>query len=1002
MFAMTKMLTRLRNFRLRSLECMIYGMSVFVVVGMFYSVGQLHFQQQLSQQSHPGQRMEGRRVLSFFRRSDVEEDGGFVRTGWRDKPYAITQERWRALLRNDVDLEGVAPNPPDRVLDELDGYNAFLSWEDVEDTTERENQPLKEKHLAAFSDLHAAQHTHDAGQPTNAVNAALHDNIQPDSKQVQTGAANVGSLAVHSNEKVERQDSNTPVPGVLVHESFMVKQVAPKASSHTRLNQNEASEYIMLGESNDILNINPVIGRNEYMKTESTGTRSSRVANEGSEYKVKESGKGTRVNDMIAGMQAGVLQHADVAQPANNGGTSAGQPNISSDTDQSPHITAHHDVTQGMRLMQSPGQLLNAQLSNQQDFNRQSHTQQQLNQQQNTQLKFDNRLHAQQVSNSQQQTLQQVAKQQQDVEQIVKLQSAASIQVQSQAINHAINVNSSYLPIQQSNTKQFMKHGGDKEHSAGHQTPLASVTQQRQGFHGDGGHVIVKRDVGVVGDHQESVVKNEASDIGKDTTKDRAVIAEKGKSNQALHYGSQAGHTVLESQQMPSWQVLAKIENDLDEEGRKMQLEMLHYHDNLKQDGGQGVRMLIQKPPSQSSNSELPNSPFIQVDSITSKHNEVLKDTDTDKIGESELYPSNQEMPKNHKHKSSHHHHHHHHNHSDGGGPYYSVHQIQTVSKHSGDSVKDSSGPVPAMTNEKVEQQQGETQLEQGLLPGQPKIYMAMLGRMGNHLFHLASLYGIARATGRIPVVSPGAEIMDAFDPHIKEVYTVGEAPGNTPSVHEQGSGIFTPAVYRLPPEADVVLCCYFQSWRYFVEYSDDLRSIFRFKNWIEKRAQSILLMATRDYMQMQFGVRLPQQVSHTVTYVGVHVRRSDYLLTEHLKRGYKAASISYFLKAMDYFRQKYANVYFVVCSDEIEWAKTHLRDKDVYFVEGQDGLIDLAVLANCNHTVTSVGTYSWWAGWLAGGEVTYYSHWPAPGTEIDKDYKHDDYFMPHWKPFSD
>jgi len=69
-----------------------------------------------------------------------------------------------------------------------------------------------------------------------------------------------------------------------------------------------------------------------------------------------------------------------------------------------------------------------------------------------------------------------------------------------------------------------------------------------------------------------------------------------------------------------------------------------------------------------------------------------------------------------------------------------------------------------------------------------------------------------------------------------------------------------------------------------------------------------------------------------------------------------------------------YANVHFIVCSDDIAWCKTHLSFMgDVSFSEGHDAVQDLAILSKCNHTILTHGSFSWWAAWLAGGDVIYY-----------------------------
>jgi hypothetical protein len=86
------------------------------------------------------------------------------------------------------------------------------------------------------------------------------------------------------------------------------------------------------------------------------------------------------------------------------------------------------------------------------------------------------------------------------------------------------------------------------------------------------------------------------------------------------------------------------------------------------------------------------------------------------------------------------------------------------------------------------------------------------------------------------------------------------------------------------------------------------------------------------------------------------------------------------------YFRQTYENVVFVVASDDQLWCHTHLNDRDVDFTLNpqrlpQDNVaIDLAILASCNHTIMSYGTYSFWAAYLKqSGTTLFFEHQNFP-----------------------
>ncbi len=87
----------------------------------------------------------------------------------------------------------------------------------------------------------------------------------------------------------------------------------------------------------------------------------------------------------------------------------------------------------------------------------------------------------------------------------------------------------------------------------------------------------------------------------------------------------------------------------------------------------------------------------------------------------------------------------------------------------------------------------------------------------------------------------------------------------------------------------------------------------------------------------------------------------------------------SYFLSAMDLYSSLYRHVAFIVATDDPDWVRANIVPRvgkaAVFVTDNGDSHdrhsigADLALLAQCNHTVLSYGTYSFWAGFLAGGK---------------------------------
>ena len=76
----------------------------------------------------------------------------------------------------------------------------------------------------------------------------------------------------------------------------------------------------------------------------------------------------------------------------------------------------------------------------------------------------------------------------------------------------------------------------------------------------------------------------------------------------------------------------------------------------------------------------------------------------------------------------------------------------------------------------------------------------------------------------------------------------------------------------------------------------------------------------------------------------------------------------------------------------------------DVVFVEGRTSHpgVDMAILADCNHSIMSIGSFGWWSAWMAGGEVIYFEEECKNGTYRCNNLVSEDHFPPKWKTIAD
>ena len=108
-----------------------------------------------------------------------------------------------------------------------------------------------------------------------------------------------------------------------------------------------------------------------------------------------------------------------------------------------------------------------------------------------------------------------------------------------------------------------------------------------------------------------------------------------------------------------------------------------------------------------------------------------------------------------------------------------------------------------------------------------------------------------------------------------------------------------------------------------------------------------------------------------------MHVRRGD-LKSEYLYNyGFRTGDTSFIERAMSHFVKLFDNLTFKICSDDITWCKQNIslpsdkynrKVKAHYCDKTGVPIVDMGILAACNHSIITGGTFGWWSAFLAGG----------------------------------
>ncbi|WP_192812428.1 alpha-1,2-fucosyltransferase [Halorubrum sp. T3] len=192
----------------------------------------------------------------------------------------------------------------------------------------------------------------------------------------------------------------------------------------------------------------------------------------------------------------------------------------------------------------------------------------------------------------------------------------------------------------------------------------------------------------------------------------------------------------------------------------------------------------------------------------------------------------------------------------------------------------------------------------------------------------------------------------------------------------EDQSLTFDPNVPNLP--GNVTLDGYWQSERYFTEFTETLRREITVRNPVSGENQ-----------------RWYDLISDTGS-VSVHVRRGDYV-----DLGW-ALPPSYYRNALNQIQDETDVTDLFFFSDNIDWIRTNQKDlvpdhsdTNVHYVECNDGETaheDLRLMRACDHHIVANSSFSWWGAWLDNSETKiviapdYWVHDPVNHLDIIPD----------------
>jgi len=234
--------------------------------------------------------------------------------------------------------------------------------------------------------------------------------------------------------------------------------------------------------------------------------------------------------------------------------------------------------------------------------------------------------------------------------------------------------------------------------------------------------------------------------------------------------------------------------------------------------------------------------------------------------------------------------------------------------------------------------------------------FLGKMGQLGNQMFQLASLKGIAKNNtynfcipnhDEIVIDSLGNKLrIELFEPFLlKKISPLNlqKIDESRPSIQESGFHFDKNLFHNCPDWVNLV--GYFQTEKYFKNIEDEVREDFSFKD---------------DIL-----VPCKEMISQLENPISLHIRRGDFLKNSV---NHHNLDLSYYEKALNKIDLDSTVVIF---SDDPEWCKSQeLFSSDRFLVaEGNSSYVDLCLMTLCNKHIIANSTFSWWGAWLAKSE---------------------------------
>jgi len=158
----------------------------------------------------------------------------------------------------------------------------------------------------------------------------------------------------------------------------------------------------------------------------------------------------------------------------------------------------------------------------------------------------------------------------------------------------------------------------------------------------------------------------------------------------------------------------------------------------------------------------------------------------------------------------------------------------------------------------------------------------------------------------------------------------------------------FDEQAIRAPRNA--YLTGYWQSYRYFQDIEEIIRSDFAFTEQMKLRYRSLSERAASSNS------------------ICLNVRRGDFVSNPAISKTHGVCEIDYFYRALDFVKARFQEPEILVFSDDIDWCRKNLGfGCPTLFMDFEGNSYEyLYLMSSCRHFIIPNSTFGWWAAWLS------------------------------------